>query len=283
MGWLQNLDRRWIYLAMLLAVAIPQLLQVRFPEQPTPLVQAVFDKVEQLPEGSRVLLSLDYGPVSAGDLEPMTAALARHCCLKRHKVVFMTLWPDGKPAVESTITKIINVEFPEHQYGRDHVDLGYKAGKEVVIKTIATNLRLEFEQDNRGTPLDELPLTSGINNLEDFELLVSISAGFPGLKEWVQYASSPLGVPLAVGATAVQAPQAYPYIPGQMLGILAAIKGAAEYEVLLGNRYPAYATPTRQDAVRRMAPQFSAHLLIIALIVLGNLSALWQRWKGPNP
>jgi hypothetical protein len=68
-----------------------------------------------------------------------------------------------------------------------------------------------------------------------------------------------------------------------MLGILAAIKGAAEYEVLLGNRYPAYATPTRQDAVRRMAPQFSAHLLIIALIVLGNLSALWQRWKGPNP
>ena len=87
-------------------------------------------------------------------------------------------------------------------------------------------------------------------------------------------------LPLAVGATAVQAPQAYPYIPRQLLGILAAVKGAAEYEVALGERYPNLAIPERQDAVRRMAPQLWAHLLIIALIVLGNVAAVMARPRG---
>ena len=48
---LQNLDRRWIYLAMLLAVAIPIVAQKSFPEKPTKLVQDAFDYIEQLDEG----------------------------------------------------------------------------------------------------------------------------------------------------------------------------------------------------------------------------------------
>jgi hypothetical protein len=285
MHWLQTIDRRWIFLAMLLAVALPQLLQVRVPEKPTPLVLNVFRKIEDLPEGSRVLISFDYSPSSEGELAPMAAALVRHCCEKRHRMLLMTLWPDGKPMVERAISRIIQGEYASLglQPGRDFVNLGYKPGKEVVIKTIATSLRAEFPTDDAGTPLDDLPLTAELTNLQDLDLLISISAGFPGLKEWVQYAASPLDLPLAVGATAVQAPQAYPYIPRQLLGILAAVKGAAEYEVVLGEQYPHLATPQKQDAVRRMAPQLSAHLLIIALIVLGNLAALTSRGTGDQP
>ena len=100
------------------------------------------------------------------------------------------------------------------------------------------------------------------------------------MKEWVQYASSPLGIELVVGSTAVQAPQAYPYYPSQMLGLLAAIKGAAEYEAALGNKYPKYRDPKYNEGIRRMAPQFWAHLLIIGLIVLGNGIYFAERLKG---
>ena len=41
--FLKNLDRRWIFLAMLLAVAIPVVLELRFPEKPTQLAIDTFD------------------------------------------------------------------------------------------------------------------------------------------------------------------------------------------------------------------------------------------------
>lgn len=285
LAWLKTLDRRWIFLAMLLAVALPLLLQTTFPEEPTRYVLSVFDKIESLPEGSLILVSFDYAPSSDGELAPMSAALISHCCLKRHKLLLMTLWPDGKPIVDRTISEIINGEFADrkYEYGVDYVNLGYKPGKEVVIKTIANNFRTEFPTDHEYQSIDDFPLMSDISNLQDMQLLISISAGYPGLKEWVQYASSPLDIPLAVGATAVQAPQAYPYIPTQMLGILAAVKGAAEYEVALSRKYPADFDSRRMEGVRRMAPQLWAHLLIILLIVLGNCVSFAERFTERRP
>src|SRR5207237_1131255 len=132
------------------------------------------------------------------------------------------------------------------------------------------NLRKMYPADINGKNLADIPMTANISNLKDMQLIINISAGNPGMKEWVQYASSPLGIKLVVGATAVQAPLAYPYYPSQMLGLLAAIKGAAEYEAALGNKYHRFAGPKYADGIRRMAPQFWAHLLIIGLIILGN-------------
>jgi hypothetical protein len=98
---LQNLDRRWIFLLMGLAVAVPILAigitGKTFPETPTPLAQAVFDAVNDLPAGSKVLLSLDYDPASEGELGPMATSLVRHCAEKGHKLYFMALWA-SRPA-----------------------------------------------------------------------------------------------------------------------------------------------------------------------------------------
>ena len=67
---LDRIDRRWIFLAMLLAVAAPILwvgvTGKTFPEEPTPAVQGAFDAVEALPADARVLISMDFDPASAG-------------------------------------------------------------------------------------------------------------------------------------------------------------------------------------------------------------------------
>lgn len=80
---------------MAFAVGIPVLTQSTFPESPTVLTTRLFDLIENLPEGSPILLSLDYEQSSAPESSLMTIAILRHCCLKKHRMYLMTLWPEG--------------------------------------------------------------------------------------------------------------------------------------------------------------------------------------------
>ena len=59
---LQNLDRRWIFLSMLLAVSIPILARLVFPEVVSKQAKLVFDAIDDLPDGSNILLSYDFDP-----------------------------------------------------------------------------------------------------------------------------------------------------------------------------------------------------------------------------
>jgi hypothetical protein len=292
MNVLRNLDRRVIYLAVLLTVAIPIYMQKTFPEQPTIYVKRVFDLIEGvdvgtlegLPRGSRVLIALDFEPSSEAELAPMARAIIRHCCLRGHKMYFMTLWETAPPLIEQYVSAIVETEFADRnfEYGEDYVNLGYAPGKEAVIRLLVSNLKKAFTTDSRGTSLDKMKMTENITNLLDFGLVVNISAGAPGWKEWVQYAASPQKGKLAfaAGTTAVSAPQAYPYLPDQMFGLLAAIKGAAEYEAALAKAYNQENNKEYSKAMRQMAPQLWAHLLIIALIVLGNVIYFVDRRRG---
>ena len=68
---------------------------------------------------------------------------------------------------------------------------------------------------------------------------------------------------MVCGATAVMAPKFYAFVSaGQFKGLLGGMKGAAEYELLLDES---------ASAVTGMGAQSMVHLLIIALVILGNL------------
>ena len=276
----RDLDRRWIFFLMFLAVAVPILTGVRFPEKPSPMADSVFQAVEQLPEGSSVLLAYDYDPPSKGELQPMAAAFTRHCALRRHKLFFMTLWPQGVPMLDENIS-ILNREFPDYQYGRDYVNLGYRPGAEGVIKVVVSDVKELFGNDVNGTSLDEIPLTRNLKSIQQINLLCNVSAGYPGTKEWVLYASTPFGIPTIAGTVGVQAPILYPYIPNQLAGMLGAIKAAAEYEQTMINAYPQLKdNEDSQQGLRRMGPQLVAHMMIIGLIVVGNMVFFVGRKRG---
>lgn len=298
---LETLDRRWIFLAMFVAVAVPILLQVRFPETPTQLSQNVFDEVDRLPEGAPVLLAFDFDPASEGELGPMATAFVRHCCEKNLRMYFMALWPVGPQMIDDTIRKVIESDFSHLKYGEDYVNLGFKSGNEGVIKVIVTDLRELYTTDARGTALDNVPMMESIRNVQDFDLLINVSAGYPGTKEWVQYAATayPDDIRLVAGCTGVQAPLLYPYIPQQLPGLLGAIKGAAEYEKLVIDAYGAnvplldaegqplldedgeVVIPGKYlEGIRRMGPQLVAHVLMILLIVIGNMVYFRARKEG---
>jgi len=278
--FLKNVDRRWIFLLMAVAVAVPILMQAQFPEKPSGLARAVFDEIEQLDEGDKILLAFDFDPASEGELGPMARAFSYHCAQKKLKMYYLALWPVGPQMIEESITKVIRADFPDMEYGQDYVNLGYKPGGEGVIKVIVTDIRQLYTTDHYGTPIDKIPMMAGVESVRDVDLVANVSAGSAGTKEWVQYAVTPYpkDIRLVAGCTGVQAPLLYPYIPQQLPGLLAAIKGAAEYEELVMNQY---AGPSPRgiysEARRRMGPQLIAHILMILLIVTGNIIFFMER------
>ncbi len=288
--FLKNLDRRWIFLLMFLSVSIPIIIigitGQSFPEKPTALSITTFETIENLKEGDKVLLSFDFDPASEGELGPMATAFTYHCAAKKLKMYFMALWPVGPQMVDNAIENVIKKDFPHLVYGEDYVNLGFKSGGEGVIKVIVTDFMELYSTDAKGTPFKSIPMNKEISSVQDMDLVINISAGSAGTKEWVQYAVTPYPdeITLIAGCTGVQAPLLYPYIPEQLPGPLGAIKGAAEYEKLVFDRYyrdEGLEVPGRyQEGVRRMGPQLVAHLLMILLIIAGNYIFFAEKKRG---
>jgi len=277
---LKDLDRRWIFLAMFLAVAIPVLARLVFPEVVSKQAKMVFDAIDDLPDGSNILLAFDFDPASQGELLPMAQAFTRHCSIKGHKQYYMALWPLGSPMVDLSIDTIED-EYPDMVYGEDYMKFSYKAGGEAVIRMIMQDLRGMFPLDSKGTQLDDIPMTKNIKNIQDMDLIINVSAGDPGTKQWVQFAATPFGITTVSGCTGVQAPQMYPYIPEQLAGVLGAIKAAAEYEAAIDEVYPSIAANKKaQEAKRRMGPQLVAHSMMIVFILVGNWIFFVSRKRG---
>ena len=279
--FLQTLDRRWIFLLMAVAVAVPTLLRLKFAETPGQFSQDVFNEIEKLQPGDKVLMAWDYDPSTEGELSPMAKSFAKQCAAKKVKLYFITLLPLGPQMIDKTIDEVIRPDYPDLVYGEDFVNLGFKSGNEGVIKVIITNLRGLYTTDARGINIDQIPMCRDVKSVQDMQLIVNVSGSYPGTKEWVQYAVSPYQqkMKLVGGCTGVQAPLLFPYIPEQLGGLLVGIKGAAEYEQLVVDKYlkDNPDDPRFGDARNRMGPQSIAHLVMIGLILLGNVVFLWER------
>ncbi len=277
----REVERRIIFLMMGLTIAGAVLTGIVLPVQETAVVRNVFDTIENLEEGDKVLVSLDYDPSGAPELQPMGIAVSQHCLEKKVKICYMTLWGTGGAMIADVITAI-KPDFPELVYGEDYCNVGYRAGNEAVLKVIATDFRKTFPTDVSGVVLDSLPIMRGITACADFKYVVAIGSGRPGIKEWVEYVVEPSGALMGSGAAAVSAPQLYPYYPQQMNGMMGGSKGASEYEKMLRRAYPRFGD-NRAQATEIMGPQTVAHVFLMLLIIFANISYfLSKRHRGTS-
>jgi hypothetical protein len=92
---IKNLDRRIIYIFILLSVCIPLIKPIGLPINVSDETRKGFEAIDKLPAGSRVIFSADYDPASAAELYPMNVAILKHCFKKHLRVVAMGLWPQG--------------------------------------------------------------------------------------------------------------------------------------------------------------------------------------------
>ncbi len=262
---MMRIDRRWIFLAMALVVAGSLLSDIAFPRlEISPDVRRAYDLIDGLPSGSTVLFSWDYDPGSQPELYPLSAAMLRHALRRDLRIVMMGHWVTGVPLIEKQIAEVVRREFPDKRYGSDYVNLGYKSGQNVLVITMAKSIRDAFPADYYQTPLDSLPLMARCRTLRDARAVVSFSAGDPGLIMWIQFAWQRFHIPVTGGCTAVSAPEFSAYLQsGQLHGLMGGMRGAAEYETLVG---------VRGSASVGMTAQSLAHALIVVFILIGNVA-----------
>lgn len=268
------IDRRIIFLLVAIAVTLPLFSKAILHIEVSPTVKAVYDAVESLPAGSKVLVSFDYDPASAPELQPMALSFFRHCFSKDLKLIIIGLWPQGPVQANIALADVFRdpeIEAKNLEYGEDYVNLGYMAGNEVVIQAMGTDIHTTFPADYSGNRTSELSLMKGVKNFDNIDFVYNLSAGYPGTQEWVQFAVDRFHATLGAGNTAVQAPGMYPYVQtGQLLGVLGGMKGGAEYEII-GNR------PAR--AVSYMFSQSVSHAVVVFFIIIGNLAFFATRGK----
>ncbi|HIM73918.1 MAG TPA: hypothetical protein EYM47_03390 [Candidatus Marinimicrobia bacterium] len=266
-----QVDRRWIFLLLAIVVFIPILIPIGMPIRATVTTKVVYDAIESLPPNSKVLVSVEYSPSTKPENHPMTISVLRHLFKNDHKVFVTCLWPDGQFMAQDALKQVADEEFGK-VYGEDYVFLGFRPGNEAVVKGIVSNIRKLYTVDVYQTKIDEIPLMEGVNKFSDFAFLFSASAGYPGTIEWVQYAADPTGIPMSSGVTSIQVNEVMPYVQsGQIIGVLAGMPGAAEYEALLGQK---------GSATSGMDAQSIAHLVIVLFIILGNAAFFIERQRS---
>ena len=279
---LGSLDRRIIFLIVGLSVLIPLLKPewVDLPIRPTPESQIVFDEINKLNAGDKVLLSFEYSPSTKPEIHPMAIAILKHLYAKNIQVYGFALWPDGNFMSTEAFSEVSDDY--DKKYGVDYVNLGYKPGGEAVIKGIASDIRTLYTVDLQGTSINDIPMMKDVVNIEDFDFVFSLSAGYPGSKEWVQYACDPNNIPLSTGCTSIQVTDIMPYVENdQIRGILAGMPGAAEYESLVEAELQKMEIAGKPgEASGMMAAQSIAHVVIVLFIIFGNISYFITRKKN---
>src|SRR5215831_15001001 len=269
---LEKLDRRWIFLVMGLLVLLPLLFPLALPLYVSAPVRSFVEAIDAIPDGSHVLMPCDYDPGSIPEMVPMTRTALRHLLDKRCKIIITVLWTDGPGLVDKIVRQVVETEYPDRKYGVDYVNLGYKAGDEAVMVLMGQGIVNAFPRDYRGNDTRTMPIMQGVRDYSSFPLMVNISAGYPGTKEWVQQVQARFHLPMVAGVTAVSAPEYYPYLQtGQLRGLLGGMAGAAEYEKVRGEK---------GTATKGMDAQSLAHLFVAACILLGNL-AQWLKSRRP--
>jgi hypothetical protein len=271
---LTKIPRQIIFLALALAIAIPLIVPLGMPVNVMPKTEKLFRAIDQLGPGSKpVLISGDFDPQSMPELYPMLLSLMRHCFARDVKVMLMNLWPQGPGLTEMAID-LVPREYNK-EYGKDYVFLGYKFGVTAVLLGMGESIKGVFPTDYYGTALDSLEMMADVKNYDDISLVITLSTGDPGWRQWLLFAQSRYGANMGVGVTAVSAADVYPYVEtGQVIGLLAGMKGASEYEALVQrNNY----TQAVGKAVRRMDSQSLGHLFIMIFIILGNIGYFFIR------
>lgn len=261
-----NLDRRIIFVLILLAVFVPLFLPAPRSVRITPEVRVLYDRIESLRPGQIVMLACEYDPSMSAELSPMNIAVLRQCFRRGERVLVTCLTPNGLSLIEGELRQVA-AEFGR-TYGVDYVYLGYKPSPEIVIMAMGEDFRNPFPADYYNTPLDSIPMMRGVKNYKDVAFVLTINST-AGLDYWITYGAGRYHFPLAAASSAVMAPSYYNYLQsGQLFALVGGLRGSAEYEELVGRP---------GSAVRGMFVQSVCHLLIVGLIVLGNASFLLGR------
>jgi len=267
---LGRIDRRLVYLGLFLVTLIPMVAGFKLPLYPTEPPRMLAQTIDSLPLDKVVFISSDWDAGTQAESRPQMVGIVRHLIRRNLRfVIFSIAYPTSPQLGHTAVLDAIRLENAEDRYvyGTMWANLGYKLADDPWLRAFTTDIQQATRQDWKGAPLSQLTVMQGVHKFGptgQVSMLINVT-GSSTIEYWYQFLG-PTKAKFGLGCTAVQAPEQYPYLDsGQLSGLLTGMKGAAEYELIIGA--PGFGSAA-------MSGQSFAHLYILILIVLGNLSLL---------
>ncbi|GMV36233.1 MAG: hypothetical protein AMXMBFR61_07410 [Fimbriimonadales bacterium] len=287
---LDRLDRRWLYLTLVVAVAFPLFVDVKLPSRMGHEARGLYDAIERLDSKSIVLVHSDWDAGTLGELKGQFTAIIAHLFRNNIKFAVISAIPQG-PAFSDEVVDRLAAKYGK-KYLEDWVQLGYRIPTSNISQGIQS-----LSKDFRGTAPTEIrenrdirtiPWMAKVSNCGDFDLLVSVS--YAPYLEYIQFGYEVYGTPYVAGVCSISTTNMYPLMDaGQLKGMLVGARGGAEYEGIMGlPEYDAQMKAAERErktrwsdlsyATKVIKSQSWAHLLLILGAIAGNIGA-WARMK----
>lgn len=270
---LDKVSRRTIYLILFFAAALPFIVTIRLPLFVWKETRAAFEATDKTGPNQVVAINSNWIAGSQGENWPQYEAVVSHCMLKG--IPFIVFALDADP-VAPQMAEVINerqAKFYGRTYGKDWVNLGLTRGAPLTMAAIGRSVKGVFQRDFRGhstSDAEKLPLMQRVRSVRDFSCLWVVDYQ-PNL-DWVVFLDPRRETPIVFGCAGIVTTGYYPYISsGQLRGMLAGVRGGAEYESLLTEKYGKSYVTDGLRGNKLLVPLAFGHLIIILFIVAGNV------------
>ncbi|MDR3708239.1 MAG: hypothetical protein P4L33_08055 [Capsulimonadaceae bacterium] len=261
---LQSIDPRALYVVVLVmisaSIVLPGLTLPIIPGQQSKDAFNAVVKAANTPGSKFMLVSGWWSASTRGENDPQTRAILTH--LMRLHVPFGVLSFDPQnPQLMDNIETSLAQKYG-YVYGRDYINFGYQVAPAQTLKGIVTNMKGTLKTDWHSKPLETFPVMANVNSIKDVAAVIDITP-VSSLDAWLGLVVQKYHTPFIYVPTAVMAPEGYPYRDsGQVAGIVIGVKGAGDYETLLGVKMQGTQVSTALSMV---------YALIILLVIVGNI------------
>jgi hypothetical protein len=270
-----DLDRRAIHLLTALVVAAGVLLPGHWRVEVGPATRRAYQLAQRLRPGQAVFVVVDYGFGAQPELDPQLRAVLAHLMARGARIVIVSRSLEGSQIAQQAAREAAG-RLPAYAggYGRTWVNLGFRPAGDVPLRAATRNLLAAFNGvDYAGERVADMPIARRLGPVDRRHFaLAYVFDSADGFAAMINYVTQPTGLPLVVGAIASEVPVIQPFLAaGQVAGVIPGMRGAAEYEALLGR------SGAGQRALTALA-LVAAYVTL--LIAAGNVSHLLARRNG---
>jgi hypothetical protein len=259
---------------LILAVAVPLWMDqnwLPFPSQenvPKEIVDMNF-QVGSLPQGSPVLLAIDYDPGFSGEIEASANAVLRTLLERLPYLVMVSTLPSGPVQGERFLKSFgMNIHY---------ANLGFIPGGATGLLGFAEKPRQVVPYDLLGNDVWRQAPLSSITSVANFSLVFVLTENADTARAWVEQVQPFLkktNRSLVMVISAQAEPMVRPYYeanPKQISGLVAGLSGGAAYEGKMG----------RPGSARKSWDAFGAGMLVAVIVIL--LGGLINTFRSQPP
>ena len=253
-------SRHGIFSGLFAIVVITMAANVNLDMRVSPETERMFNYIDSLPTGATVIVSFDHEASSLPEIRPIALALLRHTFSRDLNLIGIALLAEGTGIGYRLMTQTAD-EY-DKTYGIDYVYLGFKPQYIAAILSMGESIPDTYPEDYLGCAYRDHEMLQNIKNYNDIAGVISIADGSL-TTHWIEYGASRYNVKVSAAVTAAMMTTYDPYLAsGQLHAMFGGLRGAAEYEKLIG---------IGGSGKRSMLAQSVAHIYVVLLIIVGNI------------